>query len=78
LNKNQTRALYEHVFSRLLKRYQSIPGQRKFRFKNPLYSLGASAIDLSLSVFPWAVHRDDTANVKLSVGLITARRLLSL
>ena len=26
-------------------------------------------IDLSLSVFPWAAHRADTANVKLSVGL---------
>jgi len=34
-----------------------------------LYSLDASAIDLSLELFPWAAHRDDTANVKLSVAL---------
>jgi hypothetical protein len=46
-----------------------LPGRHKFRFKNPLYSLDASAIDLSLKAFPWAAHRDDTANVKLSVGL---------
>lgn len=69
LNEQQPAALYEQIFSRVLKRCQSIPGQHKFRFKNPLYSLDASAIDLSLSIFPWAAHRDDTANVKLSVGL---------
>jgi putative transposase len=69
LNENQPSALYENVFARLLKKCQSMSGQHKFRFKNPLYSLDASAIDLSLSVFPWAAHRDDTANVKLSVGL---------
>jgi hypothetical protein len=69
LNEQQPAALYENIFSRVLKRCQSIPAQHKFRFKHPLYSLDASAIDLSLSVFPWAMHRDDTANVKLSVGL---------
>lgn len=53
----------------MLKRCQSVPSAHKFRFKNPLYSLDASAIDLSLSLFPWAAHRADTANVKLSVGL---------
>lgn len=69
LNEKQPAALYENVFARLLRRCQSMPGAHKFRFKNPLYSLDASAIDLSLSVFPWSAHRDDTANVKLSVGL---------
>lgn len=69
LNENQPSALYENIFYRLLKRCESIKGQHQFRFKNPLYSLDASAIDLSLSLFPWAAHRDDTAHVKLSVGL---------
>lgn len=69
LNEHQPCALYENVFARLLKKCQSMPSQHQFRFKNPLYSLDASAIDLSLNVFPWAAHRDDTANVKLSVGL---------
>lgn len=69
LNEQQPYQLYEQIFHRLLKRCASMPGQHKFRFKNPLYSLDASAIELSLNTFPWAAHRDDTANVKLSVGL---------
>lgn len=69
LNEKHSAALYEAVFYRVLKRCQSVPSAHKFRFKNPLYSLDASAIDLSLSLFPWAAHRADTANVKLSVGL---------
>jgi putative transposase len=68
LNEQQPAELYESVFNRLLGRCQNLPGKHKFRFKNPLYSLDASAIDLSLKVFPWAAHRDDTATVKLSVG----------
>ena len=69
LNEQQPAALYESVFHRLLARATGLPGKHQFRFKNPLYSLDASAIDLSLAVFPWAAHRDDTATVKLSVGL---------
>ncbi len=53
----------------MLSRCKQQPLEHKFHFKNPLYSLGASAIDLSLELFPWAAHRDDTANVKLSVAL---------
>lgn len=69
LNEHQPAALYENVFYRLLAGSKRLPGKHKFRFKNPLYSLDASAIDLSLNIFPWAAHRDDTATLKLSVGL---------
>lgn len=69
LNKTQPAELYEALFYKLLGRCKNQPGKHKFRFKNPLYSLDASALDLSLSIFPWAAYRDDTANVKLSVGL---------
>lgn len=69
LNDQQPAELYENLFYKLLKRCKNQPSDHKFRFKNPLYSLDASAIDLSLNLFPWAVHRHDTANVKLSVGL---------
>lgn len=69
LNENQPARLYEAVFYKLLKRCQKHPANQKFRFKNPLYSLDASTIELSLKLFPWAAHRSDTANVKLSVGL---------
>lgn len=69
INEKQPASLYEAVFYKLLNRCKQQPSKHKFRFKNPLYSLDASAIDLSLKLFPWAAHRADTANVKLSVGL---------
>jgi len=75
LNEKQPAALYEAVFYKLLHRCKQRPSSHKFRFKNPLYSLDASAIDLSLKLFPWAAHRADTANVKLSVGLNHANML---
>ena len=69
LNEHQPAELYQALFYKLLNRCKQQPSTHKFRFKNPLYSLDASAIDLSLKLFPWAAHREDTANVKLSVGL---------
>lgn len=69
LNEKQPAELYEALFYRLLKRCQTSPGQHKFRFKNPLYSLDASEIDLSLKLFPWAAYSESSAGVKLSVGL---------
>ncbi len=69
LNEKQPAELYEALFYKLLGRCKSQPGKHKFRFKNPLYSLDASALDLSMKLFPWAAHRDDAANVKLNVGL---------
>ncbi|WP_231883909.1 DUF4372 domain-containing protein, partial [Alcanivorax sp. HI0044] len=69
LNEKQPAELYEALFYKLLQRCRNSPSSHKFRFKNPLYSLDASAINLSLKLFPWAAHRPDTCNVKLSVGL---------
>lgn len=69
INNCQPAELFEALFYKLLKRCKHHGGRHKFRFKNPLYSLDASAINLSLKIFPWAAYRDDAANVKLSVGL---------
>lgn len=69
LNEKQPATFYQALFYHLLNGCHQRPSTHKFRFKNPLYSLDASAIDLSLKLFPWAAHRTDTANVKLSVGL---------
>jgi putative transposase len=40
-----------------------------FRFRNPLYSLDGTVIDLCLSVFPWADFHHSKGAVKLHVGL---------
>ncbi len=52
----------------------AVPGH-SFRFKNPLYSLDASTIDLCLSVFPWADFRTTKCAIKLHVGLNHAGNL---
>ena len=52
LNEKQPSELYQALFYKLLNRCKTQPSTHKFRFKNPLYSLDASAIDLSLKLFP--------------------------
>ena len=69
LNESKPYQLYEALFGKLLTRCQSLSSGHKFRFKNPLYSLDASTIDLCLSVFPWADFRTTKGAIKLHVGL---------
>jgi len=63
--------LYASLFHILLERCQGqSPGKkRRFRFKNPLYSLDATTIDLCLSLFPWAKFRQTKGAVKLHLLL---------
>ena len=69
INENKPYALYEALFEKLLKRCQGVVPGHQFLFKNPLYSLDSSTIDLCLSVFPWAKFRTTKGAVKLHVGL---------
>ncbi|MCP4238871.1 MAG: IS4 family transposase, partial [Aestuariibacter sp.] len=69
MNEKKPYALYETLFGRLLARCQSKAPNHSFRFKNRLYSLDASTIDLCLSVFPWADFRTTKGAIKLHVGL---------
>lgn len=69
VNEKQTYSLYEALFAKLLSRCQGLAPRHGFRFKNKLYSLDASTIDLCLSVFPWAKFRSTKGAVKLHVGL---------
>ena len=69
VNEMQPSALYEGLFGKLLARCQGLAPRHGFRFKNKLYSLDASTIDLCLSVFPWARFRTTKGAVKLHVGL---------
>jgi len=69
INEDKPYALYEALFGKLLNRCQGMTPGHDFRFKNPLYSLDASTIDLCLSVFPWADFRSTKSAIKLHVGL---------
>ncbi|SEQ06686.1 hypothetical protein SAMN05421510_101815 [Nitrosomonas ureae] len=69
INEDKPYALYEALAGKLLNRCQGMTPDHKFRFKNPLYSLEASIINLCLSVFPWASFRSTKGAIKLHVGL---------
>ncbi len=69
INEDKPYTLYEALFGKLLARCQGMAPGHNFRFKNPLYSLDASTIDLCLSVFPWADFRSTKGAIKLHVGL---------
>jgi putative transposase len=69
INEDKPYTLYEALFGQLLSRCQGKAPGHDFRFKNPLYSLDASTIDLCLSVFPWADFRTTKGAIKLHVGL---------
>lgn len=69
VNENQPWTLYEALFFRLLGRCQNRAPGHGFRFKNKLFSLDASTIDVCLSMFPWAKFRQAKGAIKLHVGL---------
>lgn len=69
VNESQPYTLYEVLFHKLLARCQGLTPRHGFRFKNKLYSLDASTLDLCLSLFPWAKFRSTKGAVKLHVGL---------
>jgi hypothetical protein len=68
-NAHRPAALFEEIFYGLLGRCQAVVGPRKFRFKNKLYSLDATVIDLCLAVFDWAKFRRAKGAIKLHLLL---------
>lgn len=69
INEAQPAALYAALFERLYARCLAKAPRHGFRFKNKLYSLDSSLIDLSLEVFPWAHYALGKAAMKLHLGL---------
>ena len=69
INEDKPHELYQSLFAALLKRCQSVAPGHGFRFKNELYSMDASTIDLCLSVFPWASFRKAKGGIKLHVAM---------
>jgi putative transposase len=50
-----------------LEKAQQKGASHGFRFKNPLYSVDATTIDLCLKLFPWADFREHKGGIKLTV-----------
>jgi len=64
-NNKRPASLYEALFEKVYQRCRIISPKHKFKFKNKLYSLDASVIDLSLGAFPWASFRRTKSAVKI-------------
>jgi len=57
--------IFENMFYHLLQRCRDLTPKHTFRFKNPLYTIDATVIDLCLSVFPWAKFRKTKGAIKM-------------
>lgn len=57
--------IFEDMFYHLLIRSRDLTPKHRFRFRNPLYTIDATVIDLCLSVFPWARFRKTKGAVKM-------------
>lgn len=63
--------LFQKVFELVLGEAQALAREkkRKFRFKNPLYSIDSSTIELCLKVFDWAHYKRKKGAIKLHLML---------
>jgi hypothetical protein len=70
-NEHRPWQLYQMMFYRLLEKCQTMARfqKRKFRFKNKLFSLDASVIELCVTLFDWAKFRQTKGAVKLHLLL---------
>jgi hypothetical protein len=70
-NEHRPYQVFEDLFYLLLDRcvFKAGEKKRKFRFKNKLFSLDATVIDLCLSMFEWAQFRQTKGAVKLHLLL---------
>lgn len=57
--------LYQNFFYKILERCHQFSPKHNFKFKNELYSLDATTIDLCLSMFDWAKFRTAKGAIKL-------------
>ena len=62
---NRPYEIFEGLFYKLLDKCQSVTPRHRFKFKNPLYTLDSTVIDLCLSIFPWATFRKRKGAIKL-------------
>jgi len=62
---NRPHEIFEGLFYKLLAKCKSVTPKHKFRFKNPLYTLDSTVIDLCLAIFPWATFRKRKGAIKL-------------
>ncbi len=68
-NNKRSAEFFEELFCHMAAKCQSYAPKHKFRFKNPLYSMDSSVVDLCLNLFPWAKHRSTKGGIKIHTVL---------
>ena len=68
-NNNRNHRVFEDLFYSLLSKVKQQAGSHKFSFKNNLYSIDSTTIDLCLSVYDWATFRQTKGGIKLHTKL---------
>lgn len=68
-NRNRPWQVFEKTFYDLLGTCRAVAPGKPFRFKNPLYSLDATVIELCASVFDWAKYMRTKGAIKLHLLL---------
>jgi len=68
-NAHRDSGLFQALFLSLLITAQSKKEPHGFKFRNPLYSIDATTIDLCLKLFPWAEFREKKSGIKLTIKL---------
>jgi len=69
MNQTLSFEFYESLFNKLYSRCQQLSPKHSFRFKNKLFSLDASLLDVSMKVFPNAEYNRMKAAYKLHIGI---------
>jgi len=64
-NKRIDHEIFEKLFYVFLSKCTDFSSKKKFKFKNPLYALDATVVDLCLSMFEWAKFRKTKGAIKL-------------
>ena len=68
-NEHRPWQLYQQIFYQVLEKCQGMGIRKKFRFRNKLFSLDATLIELCVSLFDWAKYRTTKGAVKLHLLL---------
>jgi hypothetical protein len=61
--------IYQELFGRLQKRCQNLAPHHKFKFRNPLFSIDSTVVELCLSAFPWSRWSKQQGAIKMHYGL---------
>lgn len=74
-NSNRDCQIFERLFYALFDRCRTKAPSHKFSFKNPLFSIDSTVIDLCLASYPWAKFRKRKGALKLHYKLDHAGEL---